>query len=265
MSEDVELNDHDFRTIQKESLKLFLNMNKSSTLFDDAINEVIEKLLLNIKLSKERFEILRKSSENNPHKSFFEDLKIFNSNYSNLNESFNEKLKVFTEYINSKEQLESLLEMKIIYAFKTLENNIKKIVSEYLPLQNIKELSKWDYLIRYLLDKNIDIKIIENYMEINDLRKVNNAIKHSDNYKDSLIDIQEFKNSQLLTYENLNVFYERIKNSPDKFLEGLINEIYNELYVFDNKKIKKIAKSFLQRMEKVDAEKLINEIKNSYT
>nr|WP_298659377.1 hypothetical protein [uncultured Flavobacterium sp.] len=71
---------------------------------------------------------------------------------------------------------------------------------------------------------------------------MNNAIKHSDDYETSLTSIQEFKNSDKITYNKIDHFYNRIKDKPNIFLQELISAIYKELYEFDEEKIGEIAK-----------------------
>jgi len=115
-------------------------------------------------------------------------------------------------------------------------------------------------MTKFLKEKNVDVKTFKSYFGTIQLKKVNNAIKHSDDYETSLTDVQEFKNSDKITYEKLDHFYNRIKEMPSLFLQELISAIYDELYSFTDAKIDGIAKSFALRMKKADAIKLTAKI-----
>lgn len=77
------------------------------------------------------------------------------------------------EYIISPSYIEDELlvlgEMKIIYAFKYLKINIKKLVSASYSEKNMKELYKWENLVQYLSNKNINISTLNGFKEVNQL------------------------------------------------------------------------------------------------
>lgn len=163
------------------------------------------------------------------------------------------------------EELTTLFEMKIIYAFKHLEIEIKNLISASFNDSSIGKFSKWDNLIQYLKSKKINISEVKDYKEVNQLRAVNNSLKHSNEQIDnSLKGIDEFKEIESITYEVLERFYNRIKDSSNSFLSSLSNAIYETLYEFDDEKLERISKSIALRMDKQNAEKLIGKIKNKY-
>ena len=162
------------------------------------------------------------------------------------------------------DELLALLEMKIIYAFKHLEINIKKMIFHfYNELPNSKP--KWHEMIDFLKKKNISINEIKEYKEVNQLRLVNNSLKHSHQSVDkSLTEIEEFKNGSIQNFESLESFYERVVESPSMFFCDLLDKVDKEVNDFNEMKIKKIAEKATNRMNKKTAEKLITEIKRMY-
>jgi predicted patatin/cPLA2 family phospholipase len=65
------------------------------------------------------------------------------------------------DMINDEEKLLSLVEMKIIYAFKSLEINIKNLLRAAFTLQSTKDFYKWDNLIKFLKRQKHRCKIIK--------------------------------------------------------------------------------------------------------
>lgn len=163
------------------------------------------------------------------------------------------------------DELFALLEMKIIYSFKHLEINIKKLLTASYNDKSINKHYKWENLIEYLKMKNLDNTKIKGYKEINQLRILNNSLKHAGDFmNDDLNGIPEFKGKSVIQSEDIAKFYIRVENAPIIFLESLGNLIYNNLYEFDKSKIQEIAKSFALRMDKKDAGKLITELLSYY-
>lgn len=162
------------------------------------------------------------------------------------------------------DELLALLEMKIIYAFKHLEINIKKMIFHFyneLPNPN----PKWHEMIDFLKKKNISVKDLNEYKEVNQLRLVNNSLKHSHQSVDkSLSEIEEFRNGSIQNFESLESFYERIVESPSLFFCDLLEKVEKEVNDFNELKLKKIAENATNHMNKETAEKLIEEIKRKY-
>jgi hypothetical protein len=163
------------------------------------------------------------------------------------------------------EELTTLFEMKIIYAFKHLEIEIKNLISAAYNDKSISKSSKWDNLINYLKSKKIDINEIKQYREVNQLRTVNNSLKHSNEQLDkSLNGIEEFKEKEFINYEILEQFYTRVKDSSGTFLSFLSFAIYDNLYVFNEEKLDRISDSIVLRMDKKNADNLIEKLKEKY-
>ncbi len=249
---------HDEREQNKIGLETYF-LDKTN-MFDTAIDKLIDELKAGILKSQDKFDGWNKLQETDP-KRYVELIEQADRYEISID---HQQYETFLDIIYNEEQLLSLVEMKVIYAFKSLEINIKKLLSAAFSLQSTKDFYVWDNLIKFLKDKNIDAKTLKSYYEITQLKSVNNAIKHSDDYETSLTFIKEFKNSDKFTYAKVDRFYNRIKDKPNTFLQELISAIYNELYEFDEKKIYDIAKSFVLRMKQVDATKLTKKINEYY-
>ena len=249
---------HDEREQNKIGLETYF-LDKRN-MFDVGIDNLILDLKSEISKSQAEFENWNKLQETDPGR------------YAELAEQAEryeisldiQQYETLVDIAYREEQLLSLVEMKIIYAFKFLEINVKKLLSAAFSLKSSKDLYRWDNLIRFLEDKNVDAKSFKSYFEMTQIKRVNNSIKHSEDYESSLKEIPEFRNSDKLTYAKLDLFYNRIKEVPNIFLQELIGAIYKELYQFDDAKINTLAESLILRMGKDDAMKLAEKINTGY-
>ncbi|WP_417940778.1 hypothetical protein [Flavobacterium sp. RS13.1] len=163
------------------------------------------------------------------------------------------------------QELKAISEMKIIYAYKHFENKLKFLLGAAYGVSKSK-MFKWEFVIEFLNEKNIDIKNVNCYTEINELRNLNNSIKHSDDMKNDsrVMSIQEFKEKRIILYEDLLVFYKRIENAPSAFIYSLSDYIYKDLYVFDENRIDQEAEKIALRMTEDEATILIKKLKEKY-
>ncbi len=167
------------------------------------------------------------------------------------------------EYI--KEEIWTLIEMKIIYFFKFLELNTKKLIRTAFSGTKTKDFYKWEVLINFLKSRNIKPESLKGFFEIKQLKDVNNALKHNGNFREDLKNaIPEFKKKEIVSFYHLNTFYSRIKTFPKIYLADLASAIQTELYEFDPEKIDRIAHNIAFQMERNDADLLINAIKTKY-
>lgn len=167
------------------------------------------------------------------------------------------------EYI--KEEAWALIEMKIIYSFKSLELNTKRLIRAAFSGIKTKDFYKWDVLINFLKSKNIKPGNLQGFLEITQLKDVNNALKHSGDFPVDLKNrIPELKNKENISFYDLNTFYLRIKTFSKIYLADLASAIQTELYEFDQEKIDRIANNVACRMERKDVDLLINAIKTKY-
>ncbi|WP_337965476.1 hypothetical protein [uncultured Flavobacterium sp.] len=163
------------------------------------------------------------------------------------------------------QELKAISEMKILYAYKHFENKLKFLLSAAYGASKSK-MFKWEFVIEFLKEKNIDIKSINCYPEINELRNLNNCIKHSDDIKNDsrMTSIREFQKKTFIQYEDILFFYKRIENAPSAFIYSLSDYIFKDLYVFDENRIDQEAEKIALRMTKTEASILIEKLKKKY-
>ena len=216
--------------------------------------------------------------------SYEEDLNSLKQNRKNIDnlylDDFHSNKEIIGDYFfhlqEIEERLKSLIEMKIVYAFKSIEINIKEILFTSFEIENSSSLFQWKSIEMFLKNKNIDLKKIAGYNEVYQLKQANNSIKHSEYFEDKTLktmfsdeEINEFSSrpfdtGKMVTYEILLNFYNRIEPYIIIFLESLCDNIYKELYEFNDQKLNDIADKLTLRMEKEDALLLIQKIKQNY-
>jgi hypothetical protein len=159
-------------------------------------------------------------------------------------------------------ELFAISEMKIIYAYKHLEIHLKFILKASYENSNENDFYRWESIVAFLKTKNIKLSEVSDYTEINELRNINNSIKHSRSIiNEKTKNILEFKNKKQIQYSDLLSFYKRIENSTVNFISSLSNFIQKDLCEFDDERIEKIAQRILLRMEKNDVDKLVSKLK----
>jgi hypothetical protein len=163
------------------------------------------------------------------------------------------------------QELKAISEMKIIYAYKHFENKLKFLLSAAYGISKSK-MFKWEFITEFLKEKNIDIKKVKCYADINELRNLNNNLKHSDDIKNDIriSTIKEFKKKSFIEYDDILTFYKRIENAPSTFIYSLSDFIYNDLYVFDENRIDREADKIALRMNENEAKILIEKLKKKY-
>ena len=209
--------------------------------------------------------------EHNHFKNAIDKLLIEKEIELNSLKSKKESLKNFKDFDNEidnefgimflEKELFAITEMKISYTYKHFETHLKFLIAASFPNIKESELYKWDFMTHFLNSKNIKIKEIENYNEINELREVNNSIKHSRSLiNNKTKNIKEFNKTTNLTYVALNLFYTRIENSSRTFLTALAYEIEKDLYEFDDERLENMAAKIALRMDETTINNLISKI-----
>ena len=165
------------------------------------------------------------------------------------------------------EQRLSIEEMKLVSLYKDFEIFMKEIITLCFPDSGVKELFRWNNVKNFIKGYGILIGDIENYSLIDELRIVNNNIKHSNIIGDKVkkANIIEFIYNENFDCESLSEFYDRVRNEPVKFLQYLAEKIIEYLFVFDDGRIDKIASQYEERMEKETIIKLAEALKKKCT
>ncbi len=161
------------------------------------------------------------------------------------------------------QELRAITEMKIIYAYKNFEIKLKFLIGTSYQKTDKSKMYDWRFITDFLRTRKIDIKNIKSYSDIDELRNVNNSIKHSDILESRVLP-KEFKNKKSIDYKDILAFYNRIENSPKEFITSLSNLILKDLYDFDENRINEIAESIALRLDKNSAEILVQKILEKY-
>ncbi len=238
--------------VTKDSLKQIINYKFD--LFEIASEDMIKKLISDLaNLSK-------KIQEKTPNKPF--DLN--DENIDSITEDDWELIDELGEYHLKhsliSESLYSIYEMRIVYLFKSLEIIMKKLIEKAYPESNTIGFYKWENIKSYFKSKDINLTILPGYPECNDLRKINNAIKHNDELGEEVKKINEFKGAYRFSYNILGEFYKRVKPKIEDFKGALEIEIENDLFSFTPERIDKIVKEYSHRMNKDDLKLFISKL-----
>lgn len=116
-------------------------------------------------------------------------------------------------------------EMMIIALYKTIEIAIKKMTTacELFTEAQLASFYKVGELKKQLKMKVVDIETLKHYKAYDELRCINNAIKHSGFVSTELASYPGFKKGQKLS--DLHTHYYRLRDDVDRFLVSLQTEI----------------------------------------
>ena len=118
-------------------------------------------------------------------------------------------------------------EMMIIALYKTIEIAILKMAtaSELFTPAQLKSFFRMSDLKKHLNNKICNIKTLQHYLAYDELRLINNAIKHSGVVKKELAAYAEFKFKKGQKLKDLHNHYYRLRNNVDRFLLSLQDRI----------------------------------------
>jgi len=134
-----------------------------------------------------------------------------------------------SELYMSNEYLKALSDMKIVYLFKSVEIRIKSLIRTAYPKTDTKKFYKWGCVCCYFDNINIKISDFDGYAELEELRKINNNIKHNEMIEKNANKIKEFANESQFTYLNFENFYNRVKPKIQNFIESLGKAIIEQI------------------------------------
>ncbi len=160
------------------------------------------------------------------------------------------------------EKLLSLMEMQIISLYKNFEILQKQLISASYKESDVRDFYMWDNVKSFFNMKGFNYGRIKGYDYINQLRIVNNNIKHSSEIDSEVRDLGLpcFKDLEYYDYKSLEKFHKRVHQKVPEFLRSLSERIIKDLYEFDDERIKVIAKSYVEVMDKTTLEKLAKSI-----
>jgi len=116
-------------------------------------------------------------------------------------------------------------ELSIIALYKKIELTRKRILKKSLDNLNERKLSDFDYLKN---DLGFDVTLIAGAASIDELRLINNAIKHEGNVTRGLACYQGWIEGEKLS--GLGAAYKRLATESEVYIASLVDEIksYNE-------------------------------------
>ncbi|OSY87411.1 hypothetical protein WH52_11050 [Tenacibaculum holothuriorum] len=123
-------------------------------------------------------------------------------------------LPIEAELNSLKKQLLIVSEIQIMFTYKQFESCLKNLIKTFYPAKASGNIYKWRNLLEFFKDKELDLKKLCGYNDVNELRVVNNAIKHNlEAYGRSTKLIPELSkySQEGVTGVQLANFYRRVK------------------------------------------------------
>lgn len=162
--------------------------------------------------------------------------KEFNEHHSNMFDEISEENKhlarmSFPNY-NWKEEQEQVKaianESLIINLWATIEQFANRTLNLVAP--NGKSSHRWDVVKKDFFSSGVDISIIGSYESINELRVVNNKIKHLYFVDEQLARFESFKDSEGKSLNAVSFNLQGYISSSYHFLITLINSVGETIY-----------------------------------
>lgn len=162
--------------------------------------------------------------------------KEFNKHNSNMLDDIPEENKylirmTFPNY-NWKEEIEQVKvianESLIINLWATIEQFTNRTLNLINP--NAKSSYRWDSIKKAFLNIEIDLTSINSYNNINELRVVNNKLKHLYFVDKELAEFNNFKDSQGKSLDTVSFQLQDYITSSYHFLYTLINSVGKNIY-----------------------------------
>lgn len=246
--------------LEKKKKELFNLIDKYNFWFEEAVTPRLDQIDKELNELRETTEIIQQEVR---------EIQETNQEYDENGRPSESYFDLFTELGGLEYETRFLLqqklsieEMKIVCLYKEFEILIKEIIAISLPCSDIEQLYKWENIKSLFKSYGILVGDIEHQNLVNELRVVNNNIKHSSFIDDKVsnANINEFELMEEFDCESLAKFYLRIRGVPVKFLKSLVEKIVEYLFIFDEERIEKIACQYEGRMDKSTATKLAEKI-----
>ena len=133
------------------------------------------------------------------------------------------------EHYESKLIKELSEEMVIIALFKTVEISIKKMLqcSQLFTEDELHQFFRIKALMRHVREKIVDLKTLEGLSSYDELRCINNSIKHKGTVGNELAEFNGWTEGEKII--NLWSHYERLKPGVRNFVYKLSDKIVSKL------------------------------------
>ena len=147
------------------------------------------------------------------------------------------------------ESLSAIAEMRIVNFYKSYEICIKSTIKQAYGKVD-KNLFQWEGQKNFFNNLDIKIEEISGYLELNQLRTVNNCIKHQETFDEQVKKIKEFSKLDKITHDSCELFYKRIEKPINDFVSVLSEKIYADRFEFNDERLNKLALEYKYRMNK---------------
>jgi hypothetical protein len=116
-------------------------------------------------------------------------------------------------------------EMMVVALYKTIEISIKKMArfSGLFSESDIKSFYRFADLVRRLKTEVCDIELLAEFSSYNQLRLINNAVKHDGVVSEELAQYPGFTEGEVL--KDLHIYYNDLREKVDAFVIALRDEI----------------------------------------
>ncbi|WP_442266573.1 hypothetical protein ACSIGC_02440 [Tenacibaculum sp. ZS6-P6] len=124
-------------------------------------------------------------------------------------------------------------ESQIMFAYKQFELCLKNLIKTFYRDDYNFNMYKWNNIIGFFETKNINLRELEGYDEVNSIRIINNQLKHNfDIINEQTESIAEFMNVEKdeVSYYELVHFYSRTKFYIPIFYSEICQKIENDLF-----------------------------------
>jgi hypothetical protein len=171
---------------------------------------------------------------------------------------------LFIDTYTLNEYLNSIAEMKIIFLFKTIEIRLKSAIKIAYPKVSEQHQNNWNWQTFKDHFNSIDkpLSKLNGYNDVDDLRKINNSIKHSGILNNDAKKIKEFIDSKEFESSNINSFIFRIKPKLEIFLKEVAESILSDLYDFDDTRLENLSIEFSNKMDSELLNKFIEKLRS---
>lgn len=151
--------------------------------------------------------------------------------------------------------------MKIVFLYIKIEHTYKEIVKiAYPELKSSKCLYNFENLKSFFESKNIKLTFIENFQVIDEIRLVNNEIKHSAGkiQEQKVLKIDEFSQSEEFSRNSLTLFLLNRNNLIKVFFKDLVEKIIKEEFIYTPEKLDNIIEKLRTKLTKQQMDYLKN-------
>lgn len=240
-------------------LKLKHSVNHIDFTFEEAISEaedIIKRKLVDL---KSQLEI----AHENYDATVYDSNGLMNDGHE-VEETLSLVFDLESDIEMNEQQLYCFSEMKIVHLFRAYEITLKKVIKTAFPAENEKDFFNWEKLREFCKRNGFDIKSVPSYSEIDQLRLVNNSIKHSFAIDPRVKkNVPQFSEEDDFTYVTLSRFYLYVRAHLLPFLQAIAAGLEAHIYNYSEEKIDKIVNGYREVMDSSELEVLAERIRHA--